>query len=555
MFQNGAGSWRQDDEVFGAGKFIGTLADHNCQQSAWTKRVVWHSFHKVMGIARTKGRQVITVILVLGCVACIVTILTMAWLARKAPRVSLTETAPAVDVTLAPGKAVVLLLPRDRELAVWNEKAGRFGPRLTLDKASMGYGEKPFRQLDRFEQVELPGGGTTSGRSFSYIRPGPVMDGGMDKPREYILFVDDFRISLKQTALMPVMRLRVTMEKASEHEKLGPKGEIDHFLGLLKSKDPAIRSTGVSNLAELLIAGSTYGELRQGEIIRALQVLADDPDAGVRGQASAKLCEAGDPVSILKEIETRARETVTDAEAAWSLGRWMRYPANEGSVESVYQRAVELAGSSRESERVLGVAFLGGCPEHAAAGPAIRRALDDPSAKVRAAAARGLEQVFGSNKVAAREQSVSMLADSSPDVLIEVLESSIYVGQERELPLEVVAPFLDHGNRRLRIAAIRALRFANGSAVERRLLPITREQDAEIRAEAAEALAGGTLPETIQRFVEMLDDTDDLVRIRGIQGLTNGRTLHRPDAIQERLRKETDPDVIRVAKDALKMTE
>lgn len=275
----------------------------------------------------------------------------------------------------------------------------------------------------------------------------------------------------------------------------------------------------------------------------------------MRDQALAKLCEAGDPDSILMELETKARADITDAEAAWSLGRWMRHPSKTGNLASVYQRAVELAGSPRESERVLGVAFLSGCPENASAGPAIRRALSDPSAAVRKAAANGLEQVFGNDRVAAREQSVSMLADASPEVLIGVLESSIYVGEERQLPFGVVEPFLDHENRRLRIAAIRALRFAKGSAFERRLLPITHEQDTEIRAEAAETLADGTLPETTQRFVELLDDPEVLVRIRGIQGLSSGDKLRRPDAIHERLRKETDPDVIRVAKSALKEAE
>lgn len=83
------------------------------------------------------------------------------------------------------------------------------------------------------------------------------------------------------------------------------------------------------------------------------------------------------------------------------------------------------------------------------------------------------------------------------------------------------------------------------------MLPITHEEDLEIRAEAAEALAGGNMPETIQRFVELLDDSDVTVRIRAIQGLGSGHSLVRPDAIYERLRKETDPDVIRVAKSAL----
>jgi HEAT repeat protein len=506
-----------------------------------------------MVMKRTRVMQIALIVFVgMGCIA---GMLLGLWRMYKVPRFALTGDSPAIELTLAPGEAVVFTLPKDRELAVWNKKAGRLDHLLPMEAVSMGYGEKPFRQLDNFEEIKLPNGGTTRGESLSYIRPGAVMDGGMGKPREYILFVDDYRINIKQTQLQPVMRLRVTMEIASDDEKVGAKGEIDHFLAYLKSEDSATRSKGVASLSELLICGSTYAELREAEIVEALQSLVNDPDQTVRDQAAAKLCEAGEPVSILNELETRVRAADTDAKAAWSLGRGMRYPKKTGNLEAVYRRAVELAASPQESERVLGVAFLSGCPEHASAGPAIRRALSDPSASVRKAAANGLEQVFGNDRVAAREQSVSMLTDASPEVLIGVLESSIYVGEERQLPFGVVEPFLDHENRRLRIAAIRALRFAKGPAFEQRLLPFTHEPDAEIRAEAAQTLAHGILPETTQRFVELLDDPEVLVRIRGVQGLSSGRSLRRPDAIHERLRKETDSNVIRVAKTALKEAE
>lgn len=474
---------------------------------------------------------------------------------RGVPRIEISMDAASKEVELEVGQAVVFVLPNGKEVAVWNEKPGRFDLPGPLGGNRMGYGERPFRQLDQFEEIRLPGGGTTRGESLSYIKPGPVFDGGSGKPSTYLLFVDGYRISLEQTALEPALGLRVGIEKASEVERLGPKEEIDHFLGLLKHADSGMRLQAVSGLAEGLIMGSTYAEARETEIVAAMKALEADPDEQVREQVSAKLAEAGDAGSILRRLESMAAKQEVDTDAAWSLGRNLRYPMNPAAIAPVYQRAVTLASSSRDSERVLGVAFLSGCPEEPTVGPVLRRALADPADAVRAAALKGLEQVYGDDAEAARKQTIAMLGDTSPEVLAAALESSIFVGKDRLLPFAEVEPFLGHADRRVRIAALRALRFAEEPAAERRLLEISRDEDAGIRAEAAEALAGSSSGDVSKRFAELLDDPDVTVRIRGIQGLDQGRAPGRARIIGERLLKETDPDVIRVGRAALESAE
>jgi len=307
----------------------------------------------------------------------------------------------------------------------------------------------------------------------------------------------------------------------------------------------------VDGLTEGLIMGSTYAEARKGEITAALKALEADPDEQVARTLSEKLAEAGDAGSIMKALDSMAAMQAVDADAAWSLGRNMRDGGTPAQRRPVYQRAVQLAASSRESERVLGVAFLSGCPEDPLAAPAIQSALVDPSAAVRAAAMKGLEQVHGDDAEAIRKQTIAMLGDGSPEVLVAALENALWIGPAGQLPFADAEPFLRHADRRVRIAAIRALRYAEEPAVERRMLEISREDDAEIRAEAAEALAGSSTQDALKRFAELLDDPDVTVRIRGIQGLDMGDAPGRETIIGKRLETEKDPDVIRVGRRAI----
>jgi HEAT repeat protein len=473
---------------------------------------------------------------------------------QGAPRIALAMDVASAEVDLVLDQAVVFVLPNGKEVAVWNEKPDGLDLSGLYGGVSMNYGERPFRKIE-FEEITLPSGGTTSGEALSYIRQGPVLDGGEGKPSTYVLFVDDYRLSLEQIQLKPVLRLRALAEKASEEEKRGPKQEIDYFLGLLKHEDPAMRRKGVDGLTEALIMGSTYAEIREAEITVALKALETDPDEQIRQQLSAKLSEAGDGGSILKELDAMAGKPTVDVDAAWSLGRNVRYDDKPAARAAVYRRAAVLAGSAHDSERILGVAFLSGCPVDPLAKPAILSSLADSSAAVRAVAIRGLEQIHGDDDEAVRKQTVAMLRDPSLEVVVAALESFLYVGEAGILPFKEVEPFLSHADRRVRVAAIRALRYVEDPATERPLLEISREEDAEIRAEAAECWAGSSTADVLKRFVEMLDDPDSLVRIRGIQGLDLGSAPGRATIIRERLLKETDPDVIRVGRTAIKDAE
>ena len=121
------------------------------------------------------------------------------WVVRRAftPTVRVSQVPFSRDFVLKPGDAYTFELPNSKTFAVWCRTNPWFVAATFEKDIGFEYGERAFERLDR-EEIQLPGGAITGGNYLSYIRQGPVYDGGMGNPSEYILYVEQYRISLKE---------------------------------------------------------------------------------------------------------------------------------------------------------------------------------------------------------------------------------------------------------------------------------------------------------------------------------------------------------------------
>jgi HEAT repeat protein len=487
------------------------------------------------------------------------------------------------EITLKSGEAVVLVLPNQKTLAVWCEKpsgilrdihGGRariplhclhqFFPAPGIVRiprgvsASLQYGEQPFTSLER-EEIALPGGGTTTGEYKSYIRQGPVMEGNLGRTREYILYVNPFRISLDEQEVTTGLRLIATVTEASEEERVGPKDEVDYHAKRLRHPDESVRMNAIFELEELLLCGSTYAEPRKAFIIAQLRSMENDPLEDVREVAAESLRKLGDPQHILKVIQPQPAADFLNPYKARELGSQTKECTPPADLEPVYRHVLTLFDSDQEKLRAFAVNFFGATEPVDAARAHLLNAFRDPSAIVRAAAIHALKNLYENNSHdrdptndhQAREVAIRMLADPAPEVIIAALETSIYQGEERILPFNVVQPFLTSKHKGIRFAAVRALNFDTTDEAQQVLLELTRDPDPEVRAAAGECLYDAKSDAVRERMIQLLGDNDPTVRIRALQLLgTNPHPTAIP-AIKALLTQELDPDVIRVANDSL----
>jgi HEAT repeat protein len=479
---------------------------------------------------------------------------------RSAKRIEITADAIPFKrgITLKTGEAVVLVLPDQKTLAVWCEKPSAIMHAIDGESATLHYGEEPFTTLEH-EEIALPGGGTTFGEYRSYIRQGPVMDRGVRKPDEYILFVNPYRISLDQQENPTDLQMIVTVSGASEEEQVGRKNEVDYHVRRLRDADVSVRLNAIFELEELLIAGSMYAEPRKPFIIAQLKSLENDPVAEVRETAAESLRKLGDAPSILEVIQSQTTGDFPSPGEARTLGARTKECDSPADLEPVYRHVLALFDSDQEKSREFAVNFFGATDPVDEARAHLLKAFSDPAAGVRAAALHALENLYdenlrdhdSTNDHEARDVAIRMLADPAPEVVIAALETSIYRGENRIFPFNVVQPFLTSDHKGIRLAAIEALLFDKGAEAEQVLLDITRDPDPKIRAAAAQCLYDSGADLVRERMIQLLGDNDRLVRIRALQSLGANPHPAALAAIKALLTHEADPDVIRVANDSL----
>lgn len=478
---------------------------------------------------------------------------------QSAPRIGIAATAIPFtrEIVIEPGKAVVLILPNNKTLAIWCERHSGIESVIAESALGMHYGEKPFTRLE-YERIPLPSGGTTSGEWLSYIRQGEVI-GWSGKPKEYILYVDPYRISLKQKDITSSIRLLATVTQASEEEQVGPKQEVDYFASRLKDPNPDVRLDAIRKLTDLLICGSIYAEPRETFIITQLKQLKEDSDPKVREHVADSLRSLGDIESILQAIQPQPAGRFLDTDEVRILGTSTKKCKEPAKLGPLYRHVLALFRSDQEELRKFAVLFFSFTEPVPEAREFLIKARRDPSPAVRAASAHTLDNLYDanlhdddpSNDTQAREQAVEMLGDPIPEVVIAVLETSLHSGEHRQLPFHAVKPFLTSKHKGIRVAAIDAIYLINTAESERLLLAFTHDQDSDIRAAAAQSLSQARSAAVGVRMVQLLQDADTTVRIRALQGLDGGQHTSAISPIKALLADEKDPDVIRNANDAL----
>ena len=459
------------------------------------------------------------------------------------------------EITVKEGKAIVLVLPDQRTLAVWCVKPSGILSQVAGGVAALEYGEQPFTPLER-EEIALPAGGTTTGEYRSYIRQGPVMDRDAGRTSEYILYVNPYRISLDQLDTNAGMRVIVGVSMASEEEKVGPKDEVDHHAKRLRDADENTRMNAIFELEELLLCGSTYATPRKSFIISQLGSLENDPSPDVREVAQDAMRAVGDVDSILKAIQPLPVGRFLNPEEARLLGENTKECDDSALLAPLFRHVLTFFDSDQERVREFAVRFFGATDPAKEANSMLHKALSDPSARVRAAGIHALGNLFAENSreindSRARDVAIRMLKDPDPEVVIASLETSIYRGENRIFPFDVIQPFLKSDHKGVRLAAIRALHFDQSAEAERVLLDLTRDPAPVVRASAAECLCDSNSEPVRVRMIQLLGDDDSLVRIRALQSLEANPHASAIPAVKALLSGETDVDVIRVANETL----
>ncbi|MBL7223067.1 MAG: HEAT repeat domain-containing protein [Candidatus Brocadiae bacterium] len=436
------------------------------------------------------------------------------------------------DIVLEPGDAHTFILPNGKSVAVWCKRNTGIVAAIAQSDIGFEYGEKPFKQL-KSEKIQLPDGGTTAGEYLSYIRSGGVYDGGFGNPSEYILYVKQYRISLKETEIGDRgLRMTVSVRLATVKEQVSAKDEVDFYIKRLQSPDPDTQLDAMEELRMLLMLGSMYAKPRWKEIIEAIRPLSASANEEVKSKAVEGLLVLGDEKSIMDVILPEPKGKWRTPEGASSLATYSKHFGKD----RIYEKVLPFLESKDAELFRFGMAFFSQV-EHQPAKPYMKKALQSEQADVRLRAFQALLDLRGDQRKMARLVN-SMLDDKSREVLREALREA---GRYNELiPPGQICKHLKHEDEEIRHMAAYALDCCRNPQVIEPLLDATRDEKATVREQAAVSLGRIGAPAAYARLVELLKDPDADVRESAINGL---RWFGDPKAIPEiEGLKGNDPD-------------
>jgi len=454
-------------------------------------------------------------------------------LARQAaaPRVQVSTVPFADDIVLEPGDACVFVLPNGKSVAVWCARNTGILSSFRGTGIDLGYGEKPFEHL-KWEEIRLPEGGTTYGEYLSYIRSGGVLDGGGITPSEYILYVDPYRISLKEKDLNDRnLPITVSVRLATDKERRHGRAEREYYMQALSSANPKERLEAVLELGQLVSLGSIHAG-DPVEIANAIRPLLKDPDPEVRKEALVRLHVMGDDEALLEMLTPRPPDEYLKPNWAWTIAGW----ADKAS-ERVPKQVLSYFQTDDPALHEFALAFFS-CYKipYPAAQPYVERNLDSPSPAVRAAAASAIR--FTCDPRQAAKLIYKALGDTSQPVLLEALRDASYFNDS--VPIDRIIRLLGHESPEVRLGATRALDCCRDPAAIGPLLAATHDADPQVRASAAVSLGRIGEPKAYPRLMALLEDDSPQVRQSAINGL---RWLGNKDAVPAILRlRDQDPD-------------
>ena len=449
------------------------------------------------------------------------------------------------DVTLSPGCALNIVLPNKKNLAIWCMKTGPFSLPGDSD-LRLSYGEKPFIQPEQ-TWIELPGGGRTTGPLKSYIRRGAVGTWSSGPGHEYTIFIDDiYRVTLREDGdkkgKLPV---KISVNMATKEESVRPEDVVKYLVKELKSKNPQKRINTIKKLQDELILGSTYAVPKRQFIIDSIKPLDKDADPKVQEQANETLRVLGDVDSIMKVISPEPKGKFLDLDEALGLGQDALRCKKASDKEKIFKHVKTFLNSEKPELRCFAIAFFAYSEQDDEVKTAIKKAMKDPSPKVREATVFALDKMDdGKGGMGER---VKMLEDSNPKVVIAALEHSIGYGEENEFPIAKIKPLLKSDNRKIKLAAIYALSYKDNKEAAELLLPFTYDKDDKIRAEAVSTLSGEKVDTVYKRMFELLNDKHPMVRIRALQCFDLDDYTDAIPYIEKLIKNEKDKDVLRVA--------
>ncbi len=453
-------------------------------------------------------------------------------------------------ITLSPGCALNIILPDKKNLAIWCNKTGRFSLPGDSD-LRLRYGENPFSNLEII-WLDQPGGSKVAGPYKSYIRSGSVGTWSSGPGHEYTLFIDDkYRVKLRgEGDVNGILPVKISVNMATKHERIRPENEVEYLLGQLKQKDSQQRIKAIKELQSELMLGDTYAVPKWQYIIDKIKPLDKDSNPQVQKQASDTLRVIGDAESIMKVISPEPKGEFLTFNEALALGQFAKRCKKLNDKKKIFAHVKTFFGAKKPELRAFAVAFFAYSEKDNEVKKALRKAQNDSSAKVRKAVVFALESLYeGKAGVANR---VKMLDDSDPEVIIAALESSVGRGSENEFPIDKVKGFLKSENKKIKLAAIQALQFKDNKEAEKLLLPLTYDQDDDIRVKATYALCGEKSTAVYKRMLELLNDEHQLVKVRALQNFYLDDYVDAIPHLRSFLKTEKNKDLLEIANEALK---
>ena len=134
----------------------------------------------------------------------------------EVPRIKVTDKDLPFEqkLTLAKGKAAILTLPNGKDVAFWCQGGHPLFDDMGL---TLGWAERPFQRLE-INRKRMPDGGEVLTDWQSYIRQGGVATSSREPGSERELFVDKYRIVLKDGGDVKGT-LPVTVQCPSRHRE------------------------------------------------------------------------------------------------------------------------------------------------------------------------------------------------------------------------------------------------------------------------------------------------------------------------------------------------
>ena len=436
------------------------------------------------------------------------------------------------SVKIAKGDAAILSLPNGKEIAFWFGKGTFLDNLLDGSDVSFHWAEKPFTRLE-LTRRKMADGSEVCTEWKSYIRQGGVTTYSRSHDTERELFVDPYRIVLKDTgsADAPVA---VQVRLATKRELLFGDAEREYFLKELKSEDPAECLEAIKELREMVEMGSTYAQDYHQVIADAIRPLSKHADPKVQTAASEALRAMGGEQELLAVLSPEPkgewRSENGGHRAALALQRGAK-------PEAVIKLVLTFFDSKDDTLVLFAAAFFSTIRDERAA-PKLLAACSHPSEDVRAVALTAIRSNCKEEDSVA--QAKVLIKDPSKKVVLALLHENWL---NRQVPSADVAKLLSSDDAELRAAAAYALDCCGDPDVVPPLLQATHDKVPAVRARAAVTLGRIQTPQAYNRLVELLADDAPQVRTEAINGLRWLRDRRAIAPIKKLLEQEKDSNV------------